>query len=315
MALNILDRIAQETDLTKSERKLAATILKNPSVVINENIAQLSKRAGVSEPSVCRFCKRFGAEGFPAFKLVLSTLVSSQNLKSVESVKQGDTVEDVVSKVIASAKTSVFATERNIDESVVARVIDVVSQSRRIVLFSQGLSSFIAVDFLNRMMNLGFACESYTDKQSMALAAASLHTGDVVIAISASGINKDVISSSSMIKGSGACLIAITPENSKLAAISDLCLKSGAAVEILSEGILNNRLSLMLLSQVIIGGVMLRRGIAISDLKDKITAARMGSYEIKTAVIEDDVNNQSSQEEDDGSIKPGAPITTLDWRF
>ena len=60
---NILDRIAAETDLTKSERKVAATILKNPALVVNENIAQLAKRAQVSEPSICRFCKRFGAEG------------------------------------------------------------------------------------------------------------------------------------------------------------------------------------------------------------------------------------------------------------
>ena len=52
---NILDRIAAETDLTKSERKVAATILKNPALVVNENIAQLAKRAQVSEPSICRF--------------------------------------------------------------------------------------------------------------------------------------------------------------------------------------------------------------------------------------------------------------------
>ena len=81
---NILDRIAAETDLTKSERKVAATILKNPALVVNENIAQLAKRAQVSEPSICRFCKRFGAEGFPAFKLILSATVSAENLKKVE---------------------------------------------------------------------------------------------------------------------------------------------------------------------------------------------------------------------------------------
>ena len=37
MAENLLDRIAKETDLTKSERKLAAVILKDPASVINEN--------------------------------------------------------------------------------------------------------------------------------------------------------------------------------------------------------------------------------------------------------------------------------------
>ena len=77
MSSNILERIENETDLTKSERKLAQVILKDPAIVVNENIAQLAKRAQVSEPSVCRFCKRFGADGFPAFKLVLSAVVSA----------------------------------------------------------------------------------------------------------------------------------------------------------------------------------------------------------------------------------------------
>ena len=209
MAENLLDRIAKETDLTKSERKLAAVILKDPASVIHENIAQLAKRAAVSEPSVCRFCKRFGADGFPAFKLVLSALVSKEQIRKSESVKQGDTVEDVVSKVMGTAKNTVNTLERSIDESVVARAIDVVSQSRRIVVISQGLSSFVASDFCARMLSLGFPCESYTDRQSMSLAIASMHSGDVVIAVSASGMNKDLIESLDFIRNTGGVSLAI----------------------------------------------------------------------------------------------------------
>ena len=116
MSSNILERIENETDLTKSERKLAQVILKDPAIVVNENIAQLAKRAQVSEPSVCRFCKRFGADGFPAFKLVLSAVVSANKVNRVEGVKQGDTVEDVVTKVISLGKNSLLKLEKNIDD-------------------------------------------------------------------------------------------------------------------------------------------------------------------------------------------------------
>lgn len=174
MSSNILERIENETDLTKSERKLAQVILKDPAIVVNENIAQLAKRAQVSEPSVCRFCKRFGADGFPAFKLVLSAVVSANKVNRVEGVKQGDTVEDVVTKVISLGKNSLLKLEKNIDETMVAKVIDVVSQARRIVVLAQGLNTFVGVDFQNRMLNLGFATELYTDKQAMSLALATL---------------------------------------------------------------------------------------------------------------------------------------------
>ncbi len=313
MAINILDRIANETELTKSERKLASIILKNPASVINENIAQLAKRAGVSEPSVFRFCKRFGAEGFPAFKLVLSSLVSSQNLKKIESVKQGDTVGDIASKVIDGAKVSVSATERNVDESMLARVIDVVSQSHRIVVLSQGLSSFIAVDFVTRMLNLGFACESYTDRNSMLLALSTLRLGDVVIAFSSTGCNRDILDMAELIKSNSACLVGVCPDDSKLSDKADLILKSSDTVDITNDSVFSNRLSLLLLSQMIIGGVMLRRGIAISDLKDKVVHARKKAYAYEIAPEDEEPPVQ--EEVDDGSIKPGAPITTLDWRY
>ena len=303
---NILDRIAAETDLTKSERKVAATILKNPALVVNENIAQLAKRAQVSEPSICRFCKRFGAEGFPAFKLILSATVSAENLKKVEAVKQGDTVGDVISKVIGSAKNSVSSAERATDEGTIARAIDVVSQSRRIVVLSQGLTSFIGVDFVNRMLNLGFFCQAYTDRQSMMLAVSSLRSGDVVLAISATGKNKDVLEASLEARATGSCVLAICPEETPISECATVHLKSAE-----SDSIFANRLSLMLCSQIIIGGVVLRRGIAISDLKPKLKETRLKSY--VGVEKEEPESSDPKDDNDDGSLKPGAPITTLDW--
>lgn len=308
---NILDRIAAETDLTKSERKVAATILKNPALVVNENIAQLAKRAQVSEPSICRFCKRFGAEGFPAFKLILSATVSAENLKKVEAVKQGDTVGDVISKVIGATKNSVSSAERATDEGTIARAIDVVSQSRRIVVLSQGLTSFIGVDFVNRMLNLGFFCQAYTDRQSMMLAVSSLRSGDVVLAISATGKNKDVLEASLEARATGSCVLAICPEETPISECATVHLKSAESVSPEDDSIFANRLSLMLCSQIIIGGVVLRRGIAISDLKPKLKETRLKSY--VGVEKEEPESSDPKDDNDDGSLKPGAPITTLDW--
>lgn len=77
MSTNLLDRIKNSlNELTKSERKIATAILANPQFVVSENIADLAKRCQVSQPSVFRFCKRFGTKGFPDFKFVLSSCCS-----------------------------------------------------------------------------------------------------------------------------------------------------------------------------------------------------------------------------------------------
>ena len=61
----------QLSELNKSESKVAHAILNAPEEATRLSIASLATAAGVSEPSVNRFCKRFGATGFPDFKLQL----------------------------------------------------------------------------------------------------------------------------------------------------------------------------------------------------------------------------------------------------
>jgi RpiR family carbohydrate utilization transcriptional regulator len=75
---NLLTQLsAALPDLNKSEAKVANAILEDPEAATRSSIAVLATAAGVSEPSVNRFCKRFGAMGFPDFKLRLArSLVS-----------------------------------------------------------------------------------------------------------------------------------------------------------------------------------------------------------------------------------------------
>ena len=54
--MNILDRLRNSLDyLSKSEKKVAETILGAPQIAIHSSIATLAKMADVSEPTVNRF--------------------------------------------------------------------------------------------------------------------------------------------------------------------------------------------------------------------------------------------------------------------
>ena len=57
---NLLSSINVTETLNKSEKKVASAILADPEAATGLlGIANLAKKAGVSEPSVNRFCKRF----------------------------------------------------------------------------------------------------------------------------------------------------------------------------------------------------------------------------------------------------------------
>ncbi len=58
--------------LRPSERKVADYVLSNSERVIRMRIVDLAAAAHVSEPTVVRFCRAVGCEGFQAFKMALA---------------------------------------------------------------------------------------------------------------------------------------------------------------------------------------------------------------------------------------------------
>lgn len=75
------------------------------------------------------------------------------------------------------------------------------------------------------------------------------------------------------------------------------------------DSLMSSRISLLLVSQILIGGIQLRRGIAIKDYKDKLSNARAKAFYFN----QESNQEQSSKEDDSGELKSNTPITTLDW--
>ena len=332
MALNLLDRIsAMANDLSKSERKIAAAVLAQPQLTVSESIAQLAKRAEVSEPTVCRFCKRFGANGFPDFKLALGATMAKDSHSLPDRVKRGDSVEDVANKVIdttvamlrdlsRTVDLKVIDTtiamlrdlSRTVDLTVLARTVDLLSQSRRVIVAAQGLSAAAALDCGSRLLRLGIACETVTDSSLMRMSCASLRQGDLLIAISATGRSLDVLSAVKIARQNGAAIVAVCPDKTPISAESILTLKCGQFGDVKGDDLMIGRMMVQTMLQIVIAGVMLRRADAISHLKDALTKAQELSYiqSEDSPVLAVEEKSESTKD-----LKPHEPITTIafDW--
>ena len=279
MALNLLDRIsALANDLSKSERKIAAAVLSQPKLTVSESIAQLAKRAEVSEPTVCRFCKRFGANGFPDFKLALGTTIAKDSHSLPDRVKRGDSVSDVASKVIDTTIAMLKDLSRMLDLTVLARTIDLLSQARRILIVSQGLSVAAAHDCAARLLRLGLACEQISDSSLMRMSAVSLRQGDILMAISATGRCRDVLATAKIARDNGAGVIALCPEKTPLTELSVLTLKCGQFGDVKGDDLMIGRVMVQMMLQIVIAGVMLRRSDSISQLQESMANAQELSY-------------------------------------
>ena len=70
---NLIRRLTDaRSTLSKSETKVASYVLDNAHEVIKMRIADLARGSQVSEPTVIRFCRAIGFDGFQSFKLNLA---------------------------------------------------------------------------------------------------------------------------------------------------------------------------------------------------------------------------------------------------
>jgi len=67
---NLIKAISESLgELRKSERKVADFVLSDPASVLDMRIIDLATGSDVSEPTVVRFCRALGYDGFQSFKL------------------------------------------------------------------------------------------------------------------------------------------------------------------------------------------------------------------------------------------------------
>ncbi|WCR24931.1 MurR/RpiR family transcriptional regulator [Paenibacillus thiaminolyticus] len=196
--------------LTKSEKKVADIVLKDPETAVFNTIADLSKHAGVGDTSVIRFCRKLGYTGYQEFKLSLA-----QNLGTVEerisgNLEPGDDLEKIVKKVNALNQQRIQNTTALMDGASLQKAIEWIGGAAKLYFFGVGSSGITAMDAKYKFMRLGLQVVAEADAHFIAMNAALANEGDVVIAISTSGSTKELVDSVAIAKQKGARIICLT---------------------------------------------------------------------------------------------------------
>jgi RpiR family carbohydrate utilization transcriptional regulator len=223
--ISLLTRIEAARDhLTASEARVAAIILGNPNLATELAISALAQQAGVSEPTVARFCKALGFSGLREFKLQLARSLGGASAVAAQPVSGEDSAGSAGVKVIDRAIQALTALRDTLDGRVLAEAARRIARARRLEFYGQGNSGIVAQDGQHKFFRMGLATGAYSDPHVHAMSAALLGTTDVVVAISASGRTLDLIRSIEIAKQAGAFVIAITTRASPLTRICDLTI-------------------------------------------------------------------------------------------
>ena len=218
---NLIKAISESLgSLRKSERKVADFVLADPAVILNMRIIDLANQSQVSEPTVLRFCRALGYDGFQSFKLQLARYLGSSGIYSQFSVSDADSITDVSKKVFDSTIGSLIAVREELDITALESAIEALAIAERVEFYGFGASGSVAIDAQHKFFRLQVSAAAYTDPHIQHMSAISLKSGDVVVAISQSGRSTALIQSLKLAREAGATVIGLVPDKTPVA---DLC--------------------------------------------------------------------------------------------
>lgn len=225
MSKILLDINIKYEAFSKSEKKVADYILKNPSNVLPLFITELAAICNSSTASIVRFSKKLGFEGYHQLKIAIAKESITHPVN--ENITKNDSAFSIFEKICDDVYYSLEKTKNTIDIQSIQKCCDCILKAKKVFFFGLGNSAAVSDDAAHKLFRLGLNVASYTDNHMQAIAAAHTDENCVVFGISDSGFSKDIVESLQTSQKNGAITIALTNQvSSPIESVSDIVLRT-----------------------------------------------------------------------------------------
>lgn len=214
-------------NLTPSEQRIVDVIAEDPQKIIYASVAELSSMAGVSDPTVIRFCRKLGLDGYQELKLTLAREIVTP-LESINvQITAKDDATTAASKVFSGIIHTLQFTHANLCIPDIEKAAAMIQKARRLIIVGVGNSHAIATDFMHKMMRLDINVTAFSDMHLATIAIANSTEKDVLFCVSHSGSTKEIVDLAVQAKKTGIKIISLTNAGiTPLSKNSDITLKT-----------------------------------------------------------------------------------------
>ena len=277
----LLQRLALQVDsLRQSERKVAEIVQHDPELFLRSTMAAVADAAGVSEPTVMRFCTTLGFDGFQSFKIQLAQALALGIPASHSAINDDDPVPALVTKIFDHSITSLDRARRHLSTSAVEAAVAALLRASEIVFIGFGASGIIAQDAAQKFSLFGAPCMAPADAHQQFMAASTSRPSTVLVAISNTGRTQSVIQVAAQARQNGATVISITGGDSPLQLESDISIvaKTFEDTDIYTPTV--SRLAGLVVIDILATSVATHRGEGhlrrVRQMKEGLTSFRAG---------------------------------------
>lgn len=227
----ILNRLKQMENFSDSEVKIAQYILQNPKDTITMSIHQLAKNTYSSAPTITRFCKKIGVEGFAEFKVELAKEVSISTFSSTRieddlPFTSEDSSEEVANNILNLNIQSMLDTYNHINIEHLVKIANQLARAKSIMMYGIGQSLILCEDFQYKLLRIGYNVNVANQIGYGYMQAYSLPSDSVVLMISYYANNEANLEIANALRSQGIPLILITgPYDTALTKIANEVIK------------------------------------------------------------------------------------------
>lgn len=196
-----------------SELKIIDYILSDVDHPAGLPIRELSDATQTSVSTILRLSKKLGYDGYRSFQqaLIYELAIRRRNAHaSMGDVKPTDTTLATINKITNKSIKALDTTAQIIDPSAIEACVDRIDSASSVNLFGIGASLLVAKDLQLKLLRAAVPCNCCDDWQLQLLYAKNMTPDDLAIAISYSGMSREVITCAKRAKETGATVVAIT---------------------------------------------------------------------------------------------------------
>ncbi len=215
-------------EMTPSEVRITEILLRGTAEDALP-LKALAEQADVSEAMVVKTAKRLGFPGYRELRAALEAYKSQPTVDMHEEILREDSVTTIVQKVFRTSIQALEETLAILDMKAFERAAQAIFKANQIDFYGLGGSAQIARDVSHKFLRIGVRTSVFDDTHMMAMSAALLKDGDVVVAFSHSGRTTAILDAVQIARKNGATIIAVSNyEASPLTERSDILLCSTA---------------------------------------------------------------------------------------
>lgn len=250
------------SSMPPTARRIGEMIIRDPSVVLRQTISELATACKTSEPSVVRFCRGLGLSGYVELRIALATELGREAAAMADSQRFGgdleksDSLAGGVARIAFTETMAIEETLAALDLATLEKIVAMISESRRVLVYGAGASGLVASDFQHKLFRIGRDAYTFRDSDDAVMAASLMTADDVAIGLSHSGDTPMTRAFLERARDGGSQCVAITNNNdSKLAKLADIAVRTVVRETVFRSGAFASRIAQLAVVDCIFLGV------------------------------------------------------------